>query len=227
MIPFRINKNPSAPLSVLCLGAHSDDIEIGCGATVLQLAALGPQVELHWVVLSAVGPRADEARAAAERFTRGARLHLHLAEFRDGFLPYDPAVKDYFEALKPQLQPDVIFTHRRDDAHQDHRLVHQLTWNTFRNHTVLEYEIPKYDGDLGQPNVYSPVSRALAEQKVQILCEVFASQRSKSWFDPQTFLGLMRLRGMESNAPGGLAEAFHARKLVLALGSQGDDDAQN
>jgi LmbE family N-acetylglucosaminyl deacetylase len=218
MISFCPDQRPGAPLSVLAIGAHSDDIEIGCGAALLALAAR-PSVELHWVVLTASGARAEEARAAATRFAQNADLHLHLAEFRDGFLPYDPAVKEFFESLKP-IRPNMIFTHRRDDAHQDHRLVHQLTWNTFRNHAIFEYEIPKYDGDLGQPNFYAPVTRAAAQQKIDILMDVFATQRSKAWFDPETFLGLMRLRGVECNAAEGLAEAFFARKLIFSVGSQ-------
>lgn len=223
MIGLSVLSGSDAPLTVLAIGAHSDDIEIGLGATLLALAAR-PAVELHWVVLTATGARADEARRAAERFARGMRLHLHLAEFRDGYLPYDPALKEFFETLKP-IQPDVIFTHRRDDAHQDHRLVHQLTTNTFRNHVILEYEIPKYDGDMGQPNLYVPATRAHAEEKIDLLNEVFATQRSKAWFDAETFRGLMRLRGVESNAPSGLAEAFFARKLTLTFMPAGDADA--
>lgn len=224
MIKFLLDKEPDAPLTVLAIGAHSDDIEIGCGAAILDLVARR-RVILHWVVLTAVGVRADEARVAAVRFASGAELQLHLEEFRDGFLPYEPGVKEYVETLKP-ICPDLIFTHHRNDAHQDHRLVNQLTWNTFRNHAVLEYEIPKYDGDLAQPSVYVPVNRANAQKKLDILMEVFATQRSKAWFDSETFLGLMRLRGIECNAPSGLAEAFFARKVLLNLGSKGESDAE-
>jgi LmbE family N-acetylglucosaminyl deacetylase len=227
MIGFSVAGDIAGPLTVLCVGAHSDDIEIGCGATVLRLAALGAQIRFHWVVLSAAGSRGEEARKAAERFTSGAELNLHLAEFHDGYMSYNPGIKNYFEALKPKVQPDLIFTHRREDAHQDHRLVNQLTWNTYRNHAVFEYEIPKYDGDMGQPNMFSPVMKELAEKKVEILCDVFASQRSKSWFDREAFLGLMRIRGMESNSPSGLAEAFFARKVVMSFSREGASDVQH
>jgi len=205
-------------LSVLCLGAHSDDIEIGVGATIRGWIERGVKLDVHWAVLSAAGPRADEAQASARQFLAGAeRSTIDLAAFKDGFFPYQGAeIKGWFEALRKNVEPDVIFSHWSGDAHQDHRQVSQLTWNTFRNHVVLEYEIPKWDGDLGRPNVYVPATRAAMQQKVELLLEHFGTQRSKDWFDTEVFHGLARLRGSECRAPDGLAEAFHARKLALA-----------
>jgi LmbE family N-acetylglucosaminyl deacetylase len=206
----------TAPVTVLCLGAHSDDIEIGCGGTLLLLKGLLPQVRFYWVVFSAAGRRADEAQRSATLFTAGCDNTTILKEYRDGFLPYIGAeVKDFFEELKSQVNPDLIFTHWRGDAHQDHRLVSELTRNTFRNHLILEYEIPKYDGDMGRPNVFVPLSEAQFRRKIDLLFEAFESQRAKRWFDRETFSGLMRLRGMESNSPSGYAEAFHAHKVIL------------
>lgn len=211
-----LTKKHSGPLSILCLGAHSDDIEIGCGGTLLQLKKTFGDVRFDWVVFCASGARGAEAANAAGLFTSGSEKNVVLKEFRDGFLPYTgAAVKDFFEELKTKVQPDLIFTHWRGDAHQDHRLISELTWNTFRNHLILEYEIPKYDGDLGRPNVFVPLETPLHEQKVMHVLEVFESQRSKPWFDRDTFLGLMWIRGMESNSPSGYAEAFHARKVIL------------
>ena len=201
---------------VLCLGAHSDDIEIGCGGTLLQLKKTQPNLRFHWVVCSASGVRGQEAKKGAELFAAGCDKQIVLKDYRDGFLPYDGrAVKELFEMLKTQVNPDLIFSHWQGDAHQDHRLLSELTWNTFRNHLVLEYEIPKYDGDMGRPNLFVPLEAPLCEQKVDYLLESFESQRAKPWFDRQTFLGLMRIRGMESNSPSGYAEAFHTRKVVV------------
>lgn len=202
--------------SVLCLGAHADDIEIGCGGTLLYLQRILPNLCFHWVVLSATGIRRQEAAKAAALFTANSTKQVVLKEYRDGFLPYSGAeIKNFFEDMKQRVNPDLIFTHCQGDAHQDHRLVSELTWNTFRNHLILEYEIPKYDGDLGRPNVFVPLEPAEYEQKVDYLLDAFQSQRSKPWFARETFLGLMRLRGMECNSPSGYAEAFHARKIVV------------
>jgi LmbE family N-acetylglucosaminyl deacetylase len=202
--------------TVLCLGAHSDDIEIGCGATILYLQRILPNVYFHWVVLSAAGTREQEARRAVELFTPNSQKQVFLKDYRDGFLPYAAAeIKDFFEDMKERVNPDLIFTHREGDAHQDHRLVSELTWNTFRNHMILEYEIPKYDGDMGRPNVFVWLEPNLYEQKLAHLSNTFESQQSKPWFASETFLGLMRLRGMECNSPSGYAEAFHARKIVI------------
>jgi len=216
MIQLKLNPEPGRPLRVLCLGAHSDDIEIGCGGTILRLAVENPGCVFHWVVFSAFGVRGPEARHGAELFTKGATLEGPvMKEFRDGFLPFVGAeVKSVFEQLK-SISPDVVFTHYRKDAHQDHRLLSELTWNTFRNHLILEYEIPKYDGDLGQPGVFVPLALEVCQTKARYIVETFESQRAKPWFEENTFLSLMRLRGMECNAPSGYAEAFYCRKLVL------------
>ena len=206
-------------LRILCLGAHSDDIEIGCGATILNLAGRRPQPEFRWVVWSAAGQREREARRGARRFlgaasSEGIRVHA----FRDGYFPAQFAeIKDAFERLASEFRPDIVFTHARDDRHQDHRVVSELTWNTFRDQLILEYEIPKWDGDLGRPNFYVPVSAATARRKARALLSVFGTQGSKDWFREEIFLGLMRLRGMECRAIGGHAEAFYARKLTLSL----------
>jgi LmbE family N-acetylglucosaminyl deacetylase len=204
------------PIVILCLGAHSDDIEIGCGGTLLHLQTICPQLQFHWVVLSATGCRRQEAAQAAELFAGHSKKQVELKEFRDGFFPYIGAdIKKLFEELKTQMNPDLIFTHWHGDAHQDHRLISELTWNTFRNHLILEYEIPKYDGDLGRPNVFVPLEPHQYEKKVGYLLDAFESQRGKPWFARETFLGLMRLRGMECNSPSGYAEGFHARKIVI------------
>jgi LmbE family N-acetylglucosaminyl deacetylase len=205
--------------SVLALGSHSDDIEIGCGATLLALSRARPEVEITWVVLGAEGEREREARASAEAFmTAATRSEVVVHGFRDGFFPYiGGEVKDVFEELKSRLDPDVILTHARHDLHQDHRLVCELTWNTWRDHLILEYEIPKYDGDLGTPNVFVPVSEEIAREKVKLVLDAFRSQTEKHWFDEQLFLGLMRVRGMEGRSPSGYAEAFTCRKLSLLV----------
>jgi LmbE family N-acetylglucosaminyl deacetylase len=205
------------PFELLVVGAHADDIEIGCGGTVLHLAAGGFPLKVTWVVLGASGVREREALGSAAAFLKDvAQTTVVLKTFRDGFFPWAGAeVKEVFEQLKREAAPDLIIVPRRDDAHQDHRLVAELTWNTFRDHLVLEYEIPKYEGDLAQPNAYIPVSAAVARRKVGHLRRHFSSQGKKDWFGADTFLGLMRLRGMESRSPSGFAEAFHARKLVL------------
>lgn len=203
---------------VLCLGAHSDDIEIGCGGAVLALTERHPGLTVDWVVFSGNQLRQTEAHASADAFlaAAGAR-EIALYDFRDGYFPFEGAlVKDRFEALKGRPQPDLIFTHRRDDRHQDHRLISDLTYNTFRNHLILEYEIPKYDGDLAAPSVFMPLPAFAYQRKVDLLMAHFATQRSRDWFTPETFLGLMRLRGVECRAESGYAEAFFCHKLVLA-----------
>lgn len=209
----------AGPLTVLCLGAHPDDIEIGCGGTVLRLLAERSRVTVHWVVLSGNERRAAEARRSAGRFLRGAAArHIRLERFRDGFLPYEgAAVKDVFEDLKRRVDPDLIFTHRGQDDHQDHRLVSELTWNTFRDHCILEYEIPKYDGDLGHPNVFVSLPPRIRRAKIRLLLGAFPSQARKRWFTAATFEGLMRLRGVECAAPEGYAEGFHGRKIAVSV----------
>jgi len=205
------------PLRLLCIGAHSDDLEIGCGGTVLTWLASMPAVEVTWVVLSAEGMRASEARrSACALLARATARKIIIADFRDGFFPSQYArVKGVFEKLKGKVAPDIILTHFLHDRHQDHRLAAELTWNTWRNHLVLEYEIPKYEGDLATPNAYVPISPSLARHKISHLERCFPSQRRKDWFAPETFLGLMRIRGLESRSQSGFAEAFHARKLVI------------
>lgn len=205
-------------LSVLCLGAHSDDIEIGAGATLLSWLDQGIRLDVHWCVLSGAGDREHEAKASASNFlAEAASRQIEVMSFRDGFFPEQgEQIKIWFETLKQRVDPDVILTHRGDDAHQDHRQVSRLSWNTFRDHLILEYEVPKWDGDMGRPNLYMPVSAAAMRRKVELLMTHFGSQRSKQWFDAETFLGLARLRGMECRAPERYAEAFVARKLSMA-----------
>ena len=217
MIRLNLPTNPASPLRVLCLGAHSDDIEIGCGGTILQLTARYPGCEFHWVVFSATGIRQAEAQLAATLFVGPSNLKGPLLKsFPDGFMPFVGAeVKSVFERLKQEVSPDLVFTHAQKDAHQDHRLISELTWNTFRNHLILEYEIPKYDGDLGQPNLFVPLEAEHSQKKIGYIMDAFHSQQSKPWFAPDTFLSLLRLRGMECNSPSGHAEAFYCRKLVL------------
>ena len=217
MLGLRLTSGVEPLQRLLVIGAHSDDIEIGCGGTILTLTRAVPGIAVDWVVLAATGARESEARASAATFLAQAgssRVDVH--SFRDGFLPYVGAdVKEVFEEMKSRIDPQVVLTHCRDDLHQDHRLVCELTWNTFRNHLVLEYEIPKVDGDAIRPNVFVPLEADVAEEKIELLFRCFPSQSGKQWFDDDTFRGLMRLRGMEANAPGRFAEAFVARKLKL------------
>ena len=208
---------PGQSLSVLCLGAHSDDIEIGAGGTILRWIESGVRLHVRWCVLSASGARAGEARRSASAFLAGAESsQVDLGTFPDSFFPYCGAdIKSWMEDVKSKIQPDVIFTHCREDAHQDHREVSQITWNTFRNHLILEYEIPKWDGDIGRPNLYSALSASNIERKTDLLLAGFGTQRSKDWFDPDVFRSLARLRGMECRAPDSYAEAFVLRKAQL------------
>jgi len=216
MFPLTLGDG-SSPLDILCLGAHSDDIEIGAGGTLLRLLGERPGSRVHWVVLSATPERAAEARASAAAFLADAgEADVRVADFRENFFPYIAAdVKEYISELGRQLDPDVIFAHRRQDEHQDHRTVGELVWNTWRDHTILEYEIPKYEGDLGRPNLYVPLADTVAERKVTLLSEHFGSQADKPWFRPATFRGLMAVRAVECNAASGYAEAFHARKIMI------------
>jgi LmbE family N-acetylglucosaminyl deacetylase len=208
---------PGDRLSVLCLGAHSDDIEIGAGATLLSMQERGVRLDVHWCVLSGEDEREREARASASDFLSATQSsQIEVMSFRDGLFPEQgDAIKSWFMALKERVDPDLILTHRKGDAHQDHRHVCRLTWNTFRDHCILEYEIPKWDGDMGQPNLYVPISVSALKRKIDLLITHFGSQRSKQWFDSETFLGLARLRGMECRAPERYAEAFVGRKLGL------------
>ena len=217
MLKLRFDRPAGAPLRVLCLGAHCDDIEIGCGGTVMRLIAEDPTAEFLWVVFSSNEARKAEAVACAEAFLAGAaKRDIRVLGFRDGFLPYSgAAVKDAFEDLKRQFSPDLILTHYRHDLHQDHRMVNELTWNTWRDHLVLEYEIPKYDGDMGAPNVFVTLDGPVVDRKIQAILAGYATQKGRQWFEEDTFRSLLRLRGMESNSPSRYAEAFYGRKSVL------------
>ena len=216
MLTLAFRGPPRRPLNLLCVGAHCDDIEIGCGAALMRLARDRP-IHVTWVVLCSTPERAREVKASATLFLRGTKTRRLLIEkFRDGFLPASWAeVKEHFERLKALTSPDIIFTHERDDRHQDHRIVNELTWNTFRDHFILEYEIPKYDGMSGQPNFYVPAAASIARRKSRILCAAYKSQQSRAWFSEETFQGLMRLRGIECNADEGYAEAFYCRKIRI------------
>lgn len=206
-----------APRRVLVLGAHADDIEIGCGGTLLRLLGGSAPLEVGWVVFCASPERAREARASADAFLeRAARRHVVVKDFRDGYLPYlGAAVKDAFEELKRDFSPDVVFTHYRDDRHQDHRLVSELTWNTWRNHLVLEYEIPKYDGDFGAPNAFVDLPESVVERKIDLVLRHFATQADKHWLTRDLLRAVARIRGMECVSPERFAEAFYARKVLL------------
>jgi len=220
MLTLNVQRSRGTALRILCLGAHSDDIEIGCGGLILAALQARTTVHVTWVVFSADAVREREARRSAKRFLRGARgSTVVVKQFSDGFFFAEGAeIKKEFERLKRTLSPpDIVFTHYRDDRHQDHRVISDLTWNTFRDHLVLEYETPKYDGDLGAPNCFMPLDLAVSRKKAAILRQAFATQQGKHWFSPETFLGLMRIRGVECRAPGGYAEAFYARKLTLAV----------
>jgi LmbE family N-acetylglucosaminyl deacetylase len=202
---------------ILCLGAHSDDIEIGCGGTILRFLDDNSATEVVWVVFCASGQRRTEAVESANLFLANARRkEIVVKDFRDGYFPHlGSEIKDFFEELEKKCSPDLILTHYREDLHQDHRLVSELTWNTFRNHLILEYEIVKYDGDLGAPNLFVHLTESIARKKIQTIVECFKSQKNKSWFTEDVFSSILRLRGVECRAPSGFAEAFHARKLVL------------
>ncbi len=211
-----ILEDGSGPKKILALGAHADDIEIGCGGTILRLLEENPATEVYWVVLGASGERRAEAVQSANLFLANARRkEIVVKEFRDGYFPYMGAeIKDFFEELKRKYLPDVILTHYREDLHQDHRLVSELTWNTFRNHLILEYEIVKYDGDLGAPNFFVHLTESVAQRKIRTILECFQSQKKKNWFTEDTFSSILRLRGIESNAPNKYAEGFYCRKIV-------------
>lgn len=219
MLELAVPSSGKRRLCVLCLGAHADDIEIGCGAFLLELIRSRPATEVHWVVFSASGPRQREARRGADLFLDGsAHSRVILKQFRDGFFPSQFApIKRVFEQLKRTVTPDLVLTHYRDDRHQDHRVLSDLAWNTWRDHLILEYEIPKYDGDLGTPNLFVPIARDICDRKLALLETVFATQRDKHWFDRETFRGLMRLRGMECRSKSGYAEAFYTRKSTLRI----------
>jgi LmbE family N-acetylglucosaminyl deacetylase len=212
-----VSLGPRHPRKILCLGAHSDDIEIGCGGTLLKILAGRKDPHVYWVVFSSDGRREREALKSANDFLRGARRKTVVVKrFRNSFFPYSGAeIKEYFEQLKRDFTPDLVFTHYRDDLHQDHRLISELTWNTFRDHLILEYEIPKYDGDLGSPNFFVHLDEPIGRKKTERILKHFRSQSDKAWFTGDTFISLMRLRGVESNSPGKYAEGFYCRKIAL------------
>jgi LmbE family N-acetylglucosaminyl deacetylase len=219
MLNIALGRNGGSPPRILCLGSHSDDLEIGCGGTLLKLIESHPGLSVHWVVFSATETRAAEAQASAMQFLEGAATTaVEIKSFRDGFFPYvGYDIKQFFEELKRRCSPDLIFTHYRDDRHQDHRLISDLTWNTYRDHLILEYEIPKYDGDLGSPNCFVPLDEATCRRKVQSIVDVFQTQHNRHWFTQETFFSLLRLRGIESGAASGYAEGFFCRKAVFDL----------
>jgi LmbE family N-acetylglucosaminyl deacetylase len=218
MLPLQIGRPEAAPARMLAIGAHPDDIEIGCAGTLLKLIEQAAVSEVRWVVLSGKGERADEARRSAEALLDGLpQSQVVVCDFPDGFFPYEgQRIKDFFEQLKRDFSPDVVFTHQRADLHQDHRLSCELTWNTFRDHLILEYEVPKYDGDMSAPNTFVPLEDHLRRRKIDHLMSHFGSQASKHWFREELFSSLLRLRGMECNSPSSYAEAFFCRKAVLA-----------
>lgn len=216
MLQFRFATD-HRPLTILLVGAHCDDIEIGCGGAVQRLLSNHPAARFVWVTLSSDEQRSAETRAAAARLLEGAvDAVVRVEEFKGSYFPHcGPALKDYFETLKA-FNPDLILTHCRHDLHQDHRVVNELTWNTFRDHAILEYEIPKFDGDMGAPNVFFALSRAEMKRKCDVLIECFPSQQRRQWFTRDTFEAIARLRGIECNAPEGYAEAFYSRKLRVS-----------
>lgn len=203
--------------SILCIGCHADDIEIGCGGTLLKLLAANPDLHITWVVLSAAGERRAEAIASAERFLAEAKnKEIIVGDFRDTLFPFDgEAIKAFFARLGSELKPELIFTHRREDLHQDHRIAAEFTWCSFRNHLIFEYEIPKYEGDLGHPNVFVTLDESIAVQKIENLWAAFPTQQSKPWFARETFWSLLRIRGLECQSATHLAEGFHCRKMVF------------
>jgi LmbE family N-acetylglucosaminyl deacetylase len=214
---LRFNPDLPADGTVLCLGAHCDDIEIGCGGTLIELRNRHPKLRIVWVVFSGDTVRERETRLAAETLL-GSDAHVAVTvhHFRGSYFPYCGAdIKDAFEELRSRVTPDLVMTHYLADRHQDHRVIADLTWNTFRSHAILEYEIPKYDGDLAQPGVYCPLSPATVDLKIATLLQCYPSQQDRQWFDGDLFRGHLRLRGVECNSPTRHAEAFHARKLVL------------
>jgi LmbE family N-acetylglucosaminyl deacetylase len=217
MLKIDFHKIDESEYKILCLGAHCDDIEIGCGSTILKLIENYKKVIIYWVVFSSNEQRLLEATASANLFLKEVQTKkILIKDFRDGFLPFHGIeVKECFEQIKQEFSPDMIFTHFRDDRHQDHRLISDLTWNTFRNHLILEYEIPKYDGDLGIPNFFVHLDESFCRRKIQYILDAFKTQNNKQWFAEDTFRSMLRIRGIESNSPSKYAEAFYCRKLFI------------
>jgi LmbE family N-acetylglucosaminyl deacetylase len=219
MLGLRINKKDDQGIKILCLGAHCDDIEIGCGGTLLKILETHDNVEVRWIVFSSDGQREEEARKSADFFIRNAANRaVSIEKFRNGYFPCQGGdIKDYFETMKEKFSPDIIFTHYRLDLHQDHKKISELTWNTFRNHVILEYEIPKYDGDFGIPNCFVPLELSLCHRKIKSILESFKSQSDKQWFKEDLFISIMRIRGMECASSTNYAEAFYCRKFFLEI----------
>jgi len=217
MLNALLNVPSGSPLRILCLGAHSDDIEIGCGGTMLKLLEHYPLAEVRWVVFSASPRRADEARAGAGSFLKQAgSFTVDIQNFRDGFFPHDGVrIKEYFELIKNDGRPDLILTHYRSDRHQDHRTISDLTWNTFRNHLIWEYEIPKFDGDFGSPTLFVCLTDAHAAAKCAAIMDAFVSQTEKHWLTEELLRSVLRIRGMEAGGDTRYAEAFYTRKMTL------------
>lgn len=217
MLGLTFDTDSDTGLQILCLGAHSDDIEIGCGGTIMNLIEEYARSEIHWIVFGSKGERTEEAHQSANAFlAKAVKKNIIVKEFRDSFFPYFGAqIKEFFEEIKQQVEPDIIFTHYRHDLHQDHRLLSELTWNTFRDHLILEYEVPKYDGDIGIPNFFVHLDEETCRRKIEYVLTYFKSQQNRDWFTWDTFSSLMRLRGMESRSVDKYAEAFYCRKIVV------------
>jgi len=217
MLTFQLARKGQSGLTVLCLGAHSDDIEIGCGGTILRLLSEYEDVNVHWVVLGSKGQRDAEAIESAEGFlTKAKQKNVIVKNFKESYFPHvGDEIKDFFEKLKREVSPDIVFSHYRHDLHQDHRVVSELTWNTYREHVILEYEVIKYDGDLGSPNLFVHLNEEICGKKIRILMDSFKTQANRDWFTKDTFFSMLRIRGIESRAPEKYAEAFYCRKLVL------------
>ena len=217
MLSLNLSGGTDGSINILCLGAHSDDIEIGCGGTILKLLRDHSNVQVHWVVFSGEGERADEALGSAnDLLAYTLEKRIVVRDYKTSYFPYcGNDIKDCFEEIKKEFTPDIIFTHFRHDLHQDNRIINELTWNTFRNHFILEYEIFKYDGDIGQPNFFVHLDEELCRKKVAIIMKNFKSQSHRSWFTEDAFYSLLRLRGIESNSPGRYSEAYYCRKAVL------------
>jgi LmbE family N-acetylglucosaminyl deacetylase len=217
MLKLEFATGKDRPFKISCVGAHSDDIEIGCGGTILRLLSEYNNIEVHWVVLGSSGQRDREAIMIANKFLANAKKKKIIIEnFKESFFPYiGGEIKNFFEKLKEKVSPDIIFTHYRHDLHQDHRLISDLTWNTFRDHLILEYEVIKYDGDLGTPNFFVHLDEKICRRKIDYIRSCFKSQGCRSWFTDDTFLSMLRLRGVESNSPEKYAEAFYSRKIIL------------
>jgi LmbE family N-acetylglucosaminyl deacetylase len=217
MVRLTFGLRNGSPGKVLCLGAHADDIEIGAGGAILRLCEQYDNLEVFWVVFAASGPRGAEAKKSASIFLKKAyRKTVVVKSFRDSFFPFQGArIKAYFEELKESFSPDLIFTHNRSDLHQDHRFISEATWNTFRDHFILEYEIVKYDGDLGNPNFFVGLDVETCRKKIGAIVTCFKTQNGRKWFSEETFLSILKLRGIESSAADAYAEGYYCRKMVF------------